>query len=148
MSDDTKKINTTTELSMSRNSRDMFTVLVQDSRSRAMICKVSMTPEQFAMAISGTYVSDLPTVCGDLAQVGKKRIIEKRTATISHDDYWQCSEGDYSRKKEKLGQWLIENHSEPGWNIDTYLGSQGSISAQPDGSYVLRYQVYRFEAQE
>jgi hypothetical protein len=45
--------------------------------------------------------------------------------------------------REKLRAWLEQNTNHPGWEVDSYLGSQGSV-ATVNGQTVLRYAIFRY----
>lgn len=118
-----------------RNSSDEFTITIQDEGSRVLVCKATMDAATFAHALTGLANQPVMAESGPLEHVGKVRVRESRTIA--------CPLG-YSATKGDLAAWLIANASEDGWFIDTYLGSQGSVTHTDGGGCRLRYSVYKF----
>lgn len=120
-------------VSISRNSNNEITLSFSDNASHGRFLEVRMTPEQFAMAITGLGGIEVDAIVRGLDVVGKDKITERRSI--------ECPFSEYS--KEALVGWLIENGQEEGWIVDPYLGSQGSVTRN-GGKTMLNYRVYRF----
>ena len=70
-----------------------------------------------------------------LEHVGKKKVTEPRTAI--------APKSIPSHSRDELRAWLQENRQEDGWIIDSYLGSQNSVT-RDQGETVLRYSVFKY----
>lgn len=121
-------------ISIGRDSRNSINIEIQDEASRINFLKVKMTPEQFAMVLTGLSMVNVDFEVKGLSKVGLTKVIESRKVS--------CPISSYDRKI--LSQWLVENCQEEGWKIDTYLGSQRSITYE-NGITFLNYKVYRYE---
>jgi hypothetical protein len=87
----------------------------------------------FAAALTGlAFVPGDMRVAG-LAVVGKQRVSERRSIECPLDTY----------DKKELSQWLVENAQEEGWTLNTYLGSQTSVTRRDDKT-ILQYSVTKF----
>lgn len=62
-------------------------------------------------------------------KIGKKRHVE-RLSVVSPD---------LGHDKNDYKLWLLDNCSEDGWELNTYLGSQSSIVHNKDGTKTLNY---------
>ncbi len=120
-------------MSITRNSRNEITVEIMDDLSRNRFVTVSMTPEKFAMMVTGLSMVEVNFEVKGLRNVGKKRISERRTITYTGKEY----------NRKILEAWLMENYQEEGWSLDPYLGSQSSIKYEKDFT-ILNYSVYKF----
>jgi len=121
------------ELGISRNSNGVITIRLADDASRVGFVEVSLTPEQFALAITGLMLSDIDVTCRGLDVVGKTVVRERREVF--------CPVKSYDKKV--FEQWLTDNAQEEGWKLSVYLGSQGSVTYKDDGA-LLRYNVYKY----
>ena len=121
------------ELGISRNSNGVITIRLADEASRVGFVEVSLTPEQFALAITGLCLSDVDVTCRGLDVVGKTVVKERREIFCPIKSY----------DKKVFEQWLTDNAQEEGWKLPVYLGSQGSITYKDDGA-ILRYSVYKY----
>ncbi len=122
-------------VSCSRDSHDRFTIRIRDEGAVNASFEVTLTPENFAYLVSSMIVKAKATVRRpDL--FGKKRISERRSI--------KCPLRGHGR--EPLKKWLIDNCQEDGWELDPYLGSQGSVTflVGEDGC-MLNYRVQRWE---
>lgn len=121
------------EVTISRNSNDFVVISIHDEASGTRFVDLELSLENFAMAITGlARVSGEMKVRG-LGHVGMKLVIENRAA--------KCP--DLGLGKEPYQEWLLSNCAEEGWEIDTCLGSQGSISR--NGKWVtLNYSVRKY----
>jgi len=121
-------------VTITRNSSDVVRIAIQDEESRVKVAMVEMTPHDFAMALTGLSEVGASVEYGALANVGKRRVVEKRSATCPLKTY----------DKAELAAWLRENCREEGWAIDPYLGSQGSVVSLPGEGLRLNYRVVKF----
>ena len=121
------------ELGISRNSSGVITIRLADEASRVGFVEVSVTPEQFALAITGLCLSDVDVTCRGLDVVGKTVVKGRREIFCPIKSY----------DKKVFEQWLTDNAQEEGWKLSVYLGSQGSITYKDDGA-TLRYSVYKY----
>lgn len=129
--------NINVSLTISRNNQDEITIEIQDNASFARFLKVTLTPHDFAMAVTGLSHIKAPASVSQLAVVGMKKITEKRSVICPID----------AHDKEQLRQWLLDTQQEVGWNIDGYLGSQDSVRYRQDSQCELHYRVFRYEPQ-
>lgn len=123
------------KLTISRRSNDKIVVSITDELSRTKFVEVEVSPHDFAMAVTG--LSEVPA-SGDvrgLANVGKKKVYEKRSVVCPIETY----------DKKVLVKWLEENGQEDGWSLDSYLGSQSSVVHEDSGN-ILNYGVYKYVA--
>lgn len=123
-------------VSIGRNSKDEIKLTFTDEASNIQFLDVRMTPEQFAMAITGLSGIEVQAEARELEVVGKTRITERRSI--------ECPLDTYDRKE--LTEWLKEHGKEEGWIVAPYLGSQSSIARRGD-KVILNYSVYRFESE-
>lgn len=121
------------ELGISRNSNGVITIRLVDDTSCVGFVEVSLTPEQFALAITGLMLSDIDVTCRGLDVVGKTVVRERRQVF--------CPVKSYGVKFYE--QWLTDNAQEGGWKLSVYLGSQDSVTYRDDGA-ILRYNVYKY----
>lgn len=121
-------------VSISRNSNDEVNIRVYDGASRVEFVDISMTLENYALLITGMSRVEAVGEVRGLEYVGKEKFTENRSVECPLDTY----------DKAKLQQWLVDNCQEDGWELNTYLGSQGSIGRK-GGVRTLNYSVYRYE---
>lgn len=122
------------KITISRCSDDSVRIGITDDASGIDFVEAIMTKEAFASALFGlAYVPVNIDVIG-LEHVGKKRIYEKRTVVCPLDGW---------ADRETLRKWLEDNCEEEGWILDSYLGSQSSISYK-NGKTVLHYGVTKY----
>lgn len=67
--------------------------------------------------------------------IGKSKITEKRSVVYA---------GNSKYTRSVFEQFLTDNCQEEGWMVNTYLGSQSSVSYR-DGKTILNYSVFRYE---
>lgn len=120
-------------LTIGRGSDDLIRIRIKDEASRVQFAMLSISPHDFAMAVTGLSEIKVDCECNGLDHVGKQKIIEPRTAV------YKVSSID----KAFLSAWILENRQEKGWSINSYLGSQGSVTST-DGGMLLRYAVYKY----
>lgn len=128
----------TASISIGRASNDEVRIAITDEASGTRFLSVSMTPHDFAMAITGLSFIEVPAIVCGLENVGQKKITERRSVLCPLDCY----------DRKILEQWLLDNCQEDGWLIRPYLGSQNSIGGSSEGGRRLNYSVYRFESVE
>lgn len=124
-------------ISISRNSSDEIGISVADEASGITFLDLRLTPQEFAMALTGCAYTDVKAAeVRGMDVVGKRKVVEPRTVVYPGESYGS---------REEMRAWLKENGKEEGWIVDSYLGSQSSISRKGDET-ILNYSVYRFEA--
>ena len=122
-------------VSISRDSNENIRIRITDNASRIQFVELKMSPHDFAMATTGLSFVPVEAIVTGLEHVGMQKVSEPRTV--------DCPLNTYDRNE--LMAWLIDNAQEPGWTLDAYLGSQGSISTTLSGNgRTLRYRVYKF----
>jgi hypothetical protein len=124
-------------VTISRDSSDRVNIRIKDSATRIQFVELSLSVEDYGYLISGLSEIECEMKVRGLANVGKRMVTEPR-ATV-------CPVKSYSR--DVLQQWLLDYAQEDGWTLDTYLGSQGSITHKDDG-VLLRYRVYKYVQEE
>lgn len=122
------------ELYIGRDSRNTFNIEVTDTNSRTRFLRLSLSAEQFAMAITGLHSSGFEAQVTGLENVGKVKVTERRRVMYR---------GFETYDKDILSEWLMNECQEDGWKISPYLGSQGSVQTI-DGVKYLNYSVYKF----
>ena len=120
-------------ISICRASDNRVYIKIEDKNSHIQFVDASMSLEDFASAIIGMGMQKLDMEVRGLKNVGKVRVTEKRSI--------QCPLNTYD--KNELKEWLVDNAQEQGWIINTYLGSQNSIS-RVNNITVLKYSVNKF----
>lgn len=123
----------TASLTIGRGSDDLIRIRIKDESSRVQFATLSISPHDFAMAVTGLSEINVDCECHGLGHVGKQKIVEPRTAVYKGSNL----------DRAFLSAWLLENRQEKGWSINSYLGSQGSITST-DGGTLLRYAVYKY----
>ena len=123
-------------LSISRNSKDLVGIEVVCKESRTRFLRLKLTLEEYAQVITGLSHVEVEGEVKGLDTVGKTRVREVRSVTVSDDIG--------SQSKEQLEEWLIRNCSEEGWILNTYLGVVfGGVD-----KYTINYSVYKYVDQE
>jgi hypothetical protein len=120
-------------VTITRTSRDLISIRLRDSASRIEFVDVTMSLDDFARAVTGLSEISAKAELRGLEHVGKTKQIEQRRV--------ECPIKSYSR--DVLQNWLEENCQEEGWIINSYLGSQNSISYKDDKT-IINYSVYRY----
>jgi hypothetical protein len=122
------------EVTITRSSSDVIRIVIRDETSFTTFVELEMKPEEFAMAVTGLSYRPAEMKVRGLEHVGKTRINEKRQIVCPLKTY----------DKEILVAWLEDHAQEDGWILNTYLGSQNSISRNKDGETVLNYSVTKY----
>lgn len=130
------------KISLSRQNRadgeDVMHLLVMDDDSRIAVLELKLTMEDFAYLITGSEnISTSGSRVTINPNVGKKKITEPRKM-------WYTGPDIYDRAF--MEEWLVNNYKEPGWEVNPYLGSQGSIRRASDGNKYLYFSVYKYES--
>lgn len=121
------------KVSINRRSDKKICIYIEDNASGIKFVEAIMNPEEFANAVTGLAYQEATGNVKGLEYVGKKRIREDRSVECPLDTY----------DKEKLQAWLKENCQEDDWLLDTYLGSQSSVSWK-NGKTILNYAVIKY----
>ena len=130
-------------LSISRPQRSdgkrCINIEVMDEASRLRFLEIEIPLADMMAALTGlSHCSCVGDVRG-LQWVGMHKVTESRSVICPLNSY----------KREELREWLECNCQEEGWILNTYLGSQESISTNPEGNgQVLRYSVTKYIAAE
>ena len=121
-------------ITISKDSNDCVSLSLVDSASRIEFVDVKFSLESFARALMGQgwIKSDSCEIRG-LDKVSKTKVVEARCVEVPHIGY----------DRETYVQWLKDNAQEEGWIIDTYLGSQSSIT-HTNGKATLNYHVIKY----
>ena len=115
------------KVSIIRDSNDKVNITFRDDASGVKFAKVSLTMEAFGLVITGLVEQEGDLEVRGLQWVGKQRITEQRAI--------ECPLNTYDRNE--LSKWLCDNAQEDGWLLDTYLGSQKSVSRKGDKTLLL-----------
>jgi hypothetical protein len=129
-------VNINCKISIGRRSDGAIVITVQDESSHAQFLELEMTPENFALALTGLALTEARGTVRNLGSVGRHRIVETREAIYPRSSAYDS--------REKMRAWLEANCQEDGWLLDTYLGSQSSVRRDEAGNVVLRYRVIRY----
>ena len=127
-------MNIEARVTISRSSDNMIRIAVECDSSHTRFVEVKMDCEGFAKAITGQGFIHCTAEVRGLDFVGKKRIVERRRVQAPNLGYG----------RQEYESWLANNYKEEGWIVNSYLGSQGSIS--DDGVMrFLNFSVERYE---
>lgn len=121
------------KVTISRASDHLVRISIRDESSGIYFAEAALTVEAFGYAITGLAEQEAELTVRGLQWVGKQRITENRTIECPLDTY----------KREELARWLEANAQEDGWMIDSYLGSQGSVTRRDDVT-ILKYSVTKY----
>lgn len=119
------------KVTITRDSNDVFRIRLYDDAACNEFVTVSMTPRDFAMALTG--MTRMPAVADvhRLDTVGKRRVVERRSVL--------CPLKSHDRASREA--WLREHCQEDGWELDANLSSQGSIASNGTLHYSVRKYV-------
>lgn len=108
------------------------TIEVQDEDSRVTLCSLDLTLAQFAEAITGLCIMDVPCESwANDARLGIKQKTEVREVFCPINSY----------NYDEYVDWLKENvRLADGESSSFYLGSRSSVAKKDDGA-ILRYTV-------
>jgi hypothetical protein len=134
MSQKNINVSVTITRTTSNHRDDVIRLRFKDKSSRKTFVEVEMSLRGFAEAVTGLSEIEATAQVDGLEIVGKEKVIESRSVV--------CPISSYDRGE--LRAWLEENCQEPGWILDTYLGSQKSVTHH-DGKCILNYSVIRYE---
>lgn len=121
------------KLSISRASSGEINIGIEDALSSIEFIDAKISCEEFAKAITGLSSRPMEAEIIGFEYVGKLKIREERKI--------ECDLKSYNRNE--LEVWLKNNAQENGWILDSYLGSQSSISYFGDKK-ILNYAVYKY----
>lgn len=128
-------------LSISRpqygDGRKLISITIVDENSRIEFIDAEISYENFTQAITGLGHQEMEIEVRGLDRVGKKVVCEDRII--------ECPLKTHDRNVYRA--WLDDNAQEEGWLLNSYLGSQNSISYK-DGKTILRYRVTKYVDQE
>lgn len=121
-------------------------IRIQDELSGIEFVDADMTIEEYGLLISGLASRPIEMEVRGLQNVGKKRIHEKRHASIS-EEFLKANGyaryGDHKTKTKTYEQYIDEHLQQEGWVVSSYLGSQGSVSHR-DGKVILNYSACKY----
>jgi hypothetical protein len=117
-----------------------FEVEILDAESRLIVAQMQIPAEDFAMALTGV-------VSGDYfegeSQLSDERLGKKKVTKLAQ---LSAPMMGYDRKAYK--EYLINNYKpEEGWFLNSYLGSQNSISypQNSEEGVLLTFNVYSYQ---
>lgn len=110
-------------ISCSRDNHDRYWLRIKDADAVNASVEIELSPAQFAYLVSGTVVDGAKGSIHRRESFGKVRISEDREV--------ECPMPSHSGR-DALRQWLLDNCQEDGWELDAYLGSQGSVHSKGD----------------
>lgn len=126
-----------TSLSISRpNCSDgpkYIKISVTDEKSRVRFLELQIGLAEFAECLTGLSYCESEAEVKFLDKVGKERIYENRTVEMPFRTY----------DRELAQEWLQQNCQEEGWEVNSYLGSQGSMRSVGEKT-VLNYGVTKY----
>lgn len=120
-------------ITITRDSEDRIRLRIQDEASCIEFIEALITPATFTRVLTGVGFQEIEFETRGLQFVGKKRVVEMRTAV--------CPLQSYSR--EELSEWLKKNAQEDGWTLNAALDTQRSISWE-NGKTILHYSVVKY----
>jgi len=110
-----------------------ISIAIEDDASHLRFFQGKMSLEDFADCLTGHSYCTIEGEVGGLSNVGKTKVMERRTL--------ECPLSGYGKGEDET--WLIANGQEEGWILDSYLGSQNSVSHK-DGKKFLNYSVHKY----
>lgn len=110
-----------------------MSISITDVASGIKFTNVSVSLQQFIEALTGLSEVDCTHETRNTEYIGKYYVSERRTITAPRLGY----------DKKTYEAWLISNAQEEGWILDSYLGSQSSITYKDD-SAILNYIVFKY----
>lgn len=125
-------------IEMCRASDDRVYIVIGCDNSHSKVLELDVDLEQFAYLVTGRSLHDVPAKVKNLDKIGKKRESEECTYVLSPN------RGMPSRGE---AQYIMENEVSiihPGWEVDTYMGSQKSITQHKSGGWALNYRIHRY----
>lgn len=118
----------------SRTSRNQIHIEFKCDSSNVSFLDIQLSPEQFAMLITGAYLSEIPVTVSHLDRVGMTKVHEKRNVVFT---------GARNYDRDEQEQFIKDNCQEEGWIVNATLRSQTSVGYK-DGKTILNYSVYKF----
>ena len=115
----------------SRIDADLVRIEVLDQSGASV--QVTLSLAAYAEALLGLARVPCETEVSKLDKRGKTRTIEQRQVIAPN----MQSTKDYAI-------WLEQNAQEEGYELDTHLGSQNSVSRLNDDEVLLRYKVVKY----
>lgn len=118
---------------------DYVEVRVTDKASGVGFLEIPLSYQQFGKLVKGCSAESVKAVIRGADVLGKRYVSERRSVTI----LLTAVLGD---KREDYEEWLRKYYKEAGWEVNSYLGTQGSIKRGPYGSGVvtLNFSVYKY----
>lgn len=125
------------------NGEEYINIEVQDRLSGVRFLQLKVDLAAFASCLTGSSFTDVKGTVLALHNVGKERETEAAKATLSRELFDSIVAGPYDARKERLADYLKAHHQRPGWNVNSYLGSQSSI-VERDGIVTLNFSHTRY----
>lgn len=115
--------------------RDTIHITFVDEDACIEFAEATLTPEQFALAITGTGHTDCDMEVRGLDRVGKK---------MEHDSLeFPLGVTSYDKNAKEVAAKKSREACPEGWKLDAYFGSQGSFF-QRDGETWARCTIRRW----
>lgn len=124
---------TSVTVTCSRNNHNEVWIRIRDEGAVEAGFELRFTLEEFASLVTGMVVDQIPIEITNPDKFGKVRVTSQRETFCPLKPL----------NKDELRQWLLDNRQEEGWEIDAYLGSQGSVTHCESGC-ILRYRVKKW----
>lgn len=131
-------------ITISRSQASYISICVQDNDSREILIDGKMELADFAAVVTGHGFMPIAYETGNLNRIGKLRETELATVKVDKSllaEIPKIKPGQYGMPR--LQQYLLRHCQRPGWEIDTYLGSQDSVSGSSDEP-TLRFRYFRY----
>lgn len=131
----------------SDDSRDnLIKIEIEDNVSGILFTTVEMTPEAFAMVLTGLSGVPVNISTNGLDKVGKVRESKNLQIHISKETLESTKICSFD--KDALSKYIKENQDlyvESGWELSAYLGRQSSIATDREtGGVILNVTQYRY----
>ena len=122
-------------ISKVQSSRDdaYMSISITDTASGIKFTNVNVSLKQFMDALTGLSEVSCTHETRNTEYIGKHYVSEGRTITAPWFGY----------DKKAYKAWLISNAQEEGWILNSYLGSQDSVTYKDD-SAILKYVVFKY----
>jgi len=123
----------------SSKDEDVIRISFRDEISRTVFAEATLSPSDFAKAITGLSEVESNISVYQLETVGKKKVVEQREVVCPF----------YSNNNDKYKEWLIDNAQEEGYTLDTNLRSKDSVTllynkVEDKHQALLHYRVIKY----
>jgi hypothetical protein len=123
----------------SSKDEDVIRISFRDEISRTVFAEATLSPGDFAKAITGLSEVDADISVYRLETIGKKKVVEQREVVCPF----------YTKNDDEYKEWLIANAQEEGCTLDIDLRMGDSVTllynkVEDKHQALLRYKVIKY----